>query len=101
MLIESLKLKFNIVCFQQFPTSSSPGTLLDLHGNLSHLCSPPCWGKMMMIRFGLNRFFLIWQPETMLSLSHSTVYAIHSAAFVTKGTLLFIVCETWLLCAAD
>lgn len=55
----------------------------------------------MMIRFGLNRFFLIWQPETMLSLSHSTVYAIHSAAFVTKGTLLFIVCETWLLCAAD
>lgn len=100
MLIGGLKLKFNILCFQQFPTSSSPGALLDLHGNLSHRHSPPRWGKMMMIRFALNRFFFyIWQPETMLSLSHSICNSLCSIC--DKRHSPVIVCETWLLCAAD
>lgn len=100
MLIRDLKLKFNILCFQQFPTSPSPSTLLDLHGNLSHRHSPPLWGKMMMIRFALNRFFFLCMAARNNAISES-LYMQFTCSICDKRHSPFIVCETWLLFAAD
>lgn len=70
MLISVLKLKFNILRSQQFPTSSSPvccqPDTQDLDGNLSHHRSPPLWEKIMKIRFALNRFFMAARNNAIL-----------------------------------